>query len=58
MEYRYHPIIEGLKVNEDGSEVLLNNVALAQFENDKSRKNPTIKVNFNNKAHSVTVEKE
>jgi hypothetical protein len=24
MDYRYHPEIEGLKVNEDGSEVLLN----------------------------------
>ena len=24
MEYRYHPEIEGLKVNEDGSSVLLN----------------------------------
>jgi hypothetical protein len=24
MQYRYHPIIENLKVNEDGSEILLN----------------------------------
>lgn len=24
MQYRFHPIIEGLKVNEDGSEILLN----------------------------------
>jgi hypothetical protein len=24
MEYRYHPEIEGLKVNEDGSEIFLN----------------------------------
>jgi hypothetical protein len=54
MEFKYHPIIEGLKVNEDGSEVLLNGELLAQFENDKARKNPTMKVNFNGKAHSVT----
>ena len=26
MEYRYHPEIEGLKVNEDGTSVLLNEV--------------------------------
>jgi hypothetical protein len=26
MEYRYHPIIEGLKVNENGTEILLNGV--------------------------------
>lgn len=24
MEYRYHPIIEGMKVSEDGSEILFN----------------------------------
>lgn len=24
MDFRYHPIIEGLKVNEDGTEILLN----------------------------------
>lgn len=24
MQHRYHPIIEGLKVNEDGSEILMN----------------------------------
>lgn len=28
-QYRYHPEIEGLKVNEDGSEVLLNETAVA-----------------------------
>lgn len=25
MEFRFHPILEGLRVNEDGSEILLNN---------------------------------
>lgn len=28
MESRHHPIIEGLKVNEDGTEILLDNEAL------------------------------
>ena len=27
-EFRYHPLVEGLKVNEDGTEVLLNNTPL------------------------------
>ena len=53
MEYRYHPIIEGLKVSEDGSEIVFNGEVLPQAVNDKSRKNPTMKVQFNNKTHSV-----
>jgi hypothetical protein len=53
MEFRYHPIIEGLKVNEDGTEILLHTEKLLQFQNDKSRKNPTFKVGFQNKSHSV-----
>lgn len=54
MEYRYHPIIETLKINEDGTEVYYNGNLLTPFVNDKSRITPTLKVNFNNKAHSVT----
>lgn len=54
MEYRYHPIIEGLKINEDGTEVYYNGNLLAQFVTDKSRATPTYKVNFQNKAHSVS----
>lgn len=54
MEYRYHPIIEGLKINEDGTQVYYNGNLLTTFANDKSRATPTLKVNFNNKAHSVS----
>lgn len=54
MEFRYHPLIEGLKVNEDGTEIYFNNILLIPFENDKSRENPTLKVRFNGKGHSVT----
>ena len=54
MEFRYHPIIESLKINEDGTQVYYNGNLLAQFVSDKNRKTPTLKVNFNNKAHSVS----
>jgi len=54
MEYRYHPIIEGLKINEDGTEIYYNGNPLTPFANDKNRTTPTLKVNFNNKAHSVS----
>jgi hypothetical protein len=53
MEYRHHPLIEGLKVSEDGSEIIFNGEVLQHFANDKNRANPTMKVNFHNKAHSV-----
>jgi hypothetical protein len=54
MEFRNHPIIEGLQVNEDGTEIIFHGERLVPFENDKSRKNPTLKVNFHSKGHSVT----
>lgn len=54
MEYRNHPIIKGLRINENGSEIYKDGVLLRTFENDKKRKNPTLKVNFNGVAHSVT----
>ncbi|GGA84444.1 hypothetical protein GCM10008015_26540 [Flavobacterium palustre] len=53
MQFRYHPIVEGLKINEDGSEIYLNGLLLQQHESDKTRRNPTLKVNFGNRAHSV-----
>lgn len=53
MELRYHPIIEGLKVNENGTKIYYKDVLLRVFENDKKRTNPTLKVNFINRAHSV-----
>lgn len=54
MEFRYHPIIEELRVNEDGTEIYLKDILLRSFENDKTRENPTLKVNFNSKGHSIT----
>jgi hypothetical protein len=53
MEFRNHPIIEGLKINENGSEIYLNNELLRITENDKTRKNPTLKVQFHGRKHSV-----
>lgn len=53
MDFRYHPIIEKLRINEDGTKIYFNDILLRSFENDKNRENPTLKVNFINKAHSV-----
>ncbi|MGM8362096.1 helix-turn-helix domain-containing protein [Flavobacterium sp. ARAG 55.4] len=53
LQFRYHPIVVGLKINEDGSEIYLNGLLLKQFVNDVNRQNPTLKVNFGNRAHSV-----
>lgn len=53
LQFRYHPIIEGLRINEDGTEIYLKYVRLRVFVNDRNRANPTLKVNFNNRAHSV-----
>ncbi|MRX40375.1 helix-turn-helix domain-containing protein [Flavobacterium sp. LC2016-23] len=53
MEFRNHPIIEGLRVNEDGTEIYYKDVLLRVFKNDHTRDTPTLKVNFINKAHSV-----
>lgn len=36
-EYRYHPEIEGLKVNEDGSEVLLNEIPVSLKERSRGK---------------------
>jgi len=54
LQSRYHPLIEGLRVNEDGTEISMRGVLLRSFVNDRNRKNPTLKVNFNGRAHSVT----
>lgn len=32
MEFRYHPLIEGLKINEDGSEILLNGESMKVYK--------------------------
>ncbi|MEI7486817.1 MAG: helix-turn-helix domain-containing protein [Chryseobacterium sp.] len=38
-EFRYHPEIPGLKINEDGSEVLLNELSI-EVKTDTARKYP------------------
>jgi len=42
-EFRYHPIIENLKINEDGSVILLNGHELKQYETKSSSKLVIIK---------------
>lgn len=54
MDFRYHPIIKELKINEDGTEIYFKDVLLRSFENDKNREIPTLKVNFHSRGHSVT----
>jgi hypothetical protein len=53
MEFRYHPIIEELKINEDGSQIYFKDELLRITINDKTRKNPTLKVSFNSRKYSV-----
>lgn len=52
--FRYHPIIEGLKVNEDGTEVILNGEKLFISENYiKVNKSIRKQVNVNNRTITV-----
>lgn len=52
--YKYHPEIEGLKVNEDGSEVLLNGEALTVGDASRKERDTDLKyVYFQNRTHSV-----
>lgn len=52
--YRYHPLIEGLKVNEDGSEIIYFGEKLKAVPiNRKSRPCDTLLVNFDNRTLSV-----
>ena len=54
MAYRYHPEIEGLKLNEDGSEVLLNGELLTVGKLKRtSRNSDMLYVYFKNKTYSV-----
>lgn len=55
MEHRYHPIIEGLKINEDGSEITyLGEKLNINKMNRTSRETDTLLVNFNGGKHSVS----
>lgn len=54
MIYKYHPEIEGLKTNEDGSEVVYNGEVLRQIPiNRKSRATDVMLVCFKSKKFSV-----
>lgn len=54
MESRYHPIIEGLKVNEDGSEIYYLGDKLESAKmNRTSRNSDTMLVYFNGQTHSL-----
>lgn len=54
MEFRFHPILEDLKVNEDGSQIIFKGEELAiQQINRKSRPSDTLLVNFEGRTLSV-----
>lgn len=54
MNCRYHPIIEGLKINEDGSEIIYLGQKLIGKKINKTKGNTdTVLVNFNNYTLSV-----
>lgn len=53
-EFRYHPIIEGLKVNEDGTEIVYKGTTLNIVPmNRRSRPSDTLMVNFDGRTCSV-----
>jgi hypothetical protein len=54
MNYRHHPIIEGLKINEDGTAIIYLGQKLEPKKmNRTARNSDTILVSFNNSTHSV-----
>lgn len=54
MESRYHPILEGLKVNEDGSEIIYCGEKLRTYKmNRTARNSDTQLVSFNGSTFSV-----
>jgi hypothetical protein len=54
MEFRHHPILEGLKINEDGSEILYFGEKLNPMGmNRTARPTATVIVNFNGRTASV-----
>lgn len=54
MEFRYHPIIEDLKINEDGSEIYLQGKLIHTNISNRERAFPNAKANFNGKSYSVS----
>ena len=54
MEFRHHPILEGLKINEDGSEIIYLGEKLNPMKmNRTARNSDTIIVNFDGRTSSV-----
>lgn len=54
MDFRYHPILEGLKVNEDGSVITYNGEKLRTYKmNRTARNSDTQLVSFNGSTFSV-----
>lgn len=54
MNFRYHPLIEGLKINEDGSEIIYMGTLLKPAKmNRTARNSDTQLVYFNRQTHSV-----
>lgn len=54
MDMRHHPIIEGLKINEDGTEIIFFGEKLYRQEHRRSeRKSSMLVVHFNNHTYSV-----
>lgn len=53
MSYSYHPEIEGLKVNEDGTEVLLNDAKVDIKTRTEKGRNPSKYILFRNKRINI-----
>ncbi len=53
MEFRYHPIIENLQINVDGTEIIYEGNKLLPRINDPKRKTPTYRVSFGGNDYSV-----
>ncbi|MDI5894362.1 hypothetical protein [Flavobacterium algoritolerans] len=54
MEYRYHPIIESLKISEDGSEILMNGSPVTiSSDHPEHMRNPRKLVRFGKKNVNV-----
>lgn len=56
MNYRYHPIIEGLKINEDGSEITYmgEKLNLVKMTRTARKKTDHLSVNFGGRTFSVS----
>jgi len=54
MEFRWHPILEGLKINEDGTEIIYNDVPVDIREyQTKTQRHPYRAVNMHKRTFTV-----